>query len=84
MQYITVKNVTISFDSLMPLLRHTHGSTIPRLTALLISQNDFTIVLKLQSVKKTCNGRYTRTKCSAGADKKCRCIGEVTIQPKSL
>jgi len=40
-QYITVKHVTISFDSLMSLLRHTHGSTIPRLTALLIGQKTF-------------------------------------------
>jgi len=28
---ITVKHVTISFESLMSLLRHTHGSTIPRI-----------------------------------------------------
>jgi len=33
---------------------------------------DFTAVLKLQTVKKTCNFRYTRTKYSAGTDKKRR------------
>jgi len=33
----------------------------------------FTAVLKLQTVKKSCNCRYTRTKYSAGTDKTLRC-----------
>ena len=36
-----VKLITISFDSLMSLLCHTHGSTIPRLTVLLIDHKRF-------------------------------------------
>jgi len=41
MQYIAVKYGTISFDSMMSLLRHIHGSTMPRLTALVFGHERF-------------------------------------------
>jgi len=40
-QYIPAKHVTVSFESVMSLLRHNVGSTIPRLTALLIHHKRF-------------------------------------------
>jgi len=40
-QNITVKHVTISFDTLMSLCRHTHGSTTPRSIALLFCHKSF-------------------------------------------
>jgi len=74
MQYITVNHITISFGFPMSLLRHTHGSTIPRLTALLFGHKRFVLRIysRLQSVKKTCNCRCKRTKYSVWTDKKRR------------
>jgi len=43
MQYIPAKHVTVSFESVMSLLRHIHGSTIPHLTALLIDHKRFVL-----------------------------------------
>jgi len=57
-------------------LRHTHGSAITRLTASLTGHERFMWRLhsraQLQSVKKTYNCRYARTKYSASTDEKRR------------